>query len=122
MQDNEIIELFWQRSEEALRETEQKYGRYCLSIAMGILGDLEDAEEVVNDVLLKTWNNIPPQRPDGALMPLRRKGRKDIRCGHRCFIIGVLLQNLQQGQELILCWHDTLTSFEKILSQMDNYL
>lgn len=64
MQDNEIIELFWQRSEEALRETEQKYGRYCLTIAMGILGDREDAEEVVNDVLLKTWNNIPPQRPE----------------------------------------------------------
>ena len=64
MEDNEIVKLFWQRSEVALRETERKYGRYCLEIATGILGNPEDAKEVFNDVLLRTWNSIPPQKPE----------------------------------------------------------
>ena len=64
MDDARIVELFWQRDEAALAETEAKYGSYCLAIAKGILRDAEDAKECVNDTWLATWNAIPPHRPD----------------------------------------------------------
>lgn len=64
MEDKEIVDLYLERSEDAVAETEKKYGRYCRYIAYQILGDDCDAEEVVNDTYLKTWNTIPPQRPD----------------------------------------------------------
>lgn len=64
MTDCEIIDLYWQRSEAAIAATDSAYGRYCHSIAYRILGDQEDAREVVNDAYLKLWNLIPPQRPD----------------------------------------------------------
>lgn len=63
MEDQKIIELYWNRSEEAISETEQKYGNYCCSIARNILANREDAEECVNDTYLAAWNAIPPQRP-----------------------------------------------------------
>ena len=63
MTDESIIELFWDRSEAAISETEQLYGRYFHSIAYGILWDEEDAKEVVNDMYLKAWETIPPERP-----------------------------------------------------------
>ena len=64
MEDKQIVELYWERSETAIAETEKKYGRYCHYIAYQILYNDEDAEQVVNDTYLKTWNTIPPQRPD----------------------------------------------------------
>lgn len=64
MDDDKIVELFWQRSESAIRETEKKYGRYIRYIAYRILVNHEDAKECENDVYLKTWNNIPPDRPN----------------------------------------------------------
>ena len=63
MEDREIVELYWQRSDLAISETEQKYGRYCRSIAYNICGRHEDAEECVNDTWLGVWNSIPPARP-----------------------------------------------------------
>lgn len=63
MEDKQIVELYWARSETAIAETEKKYGRYCHYIAYQILYNDEDAKEVVNDTYLKTWNTIPPQRP-----------------------------------------------------------
>ena len=63
MEDREIVDLYWQRSDLAISETEKKYGRYCLSIAYRILASQEDAEECVSDTYLQAWNNIPPQRP-----------------------------------------------------------
>lgn len=63
MEDDEIIELFWNRSEQALEETKRKYYKYCHSIAFGILRCSEDAEECVNDSLVNVWNAIPPARP-----------------------------------------------------------
>lgn len=59
-----IIELYMERSEKAIEETAKKYGRYCHYIAFGILGDEEDAKECVNDTYLRTWNAIPPARPN----------------------------------------------------------
>ena len=58
-----IVELYWARSEQAIAESDRKYGRYCLSIARGIVALEEDAEECVNDTWLRAWNAMPPQRP-----------------------------------------------------------
>ena len=63
MQDSEIVDLYWQRNEAAIDETESKYGKYCFAIANGILHDCEDAKECVNDTYLGAWNAIPPHRP-----------------------------------------------------------
>ena len=64
MEDKQIVDLYWERSEDAIVETDKKYGRYCHYIAYQILSDNEDAEEIVNDTYLKTWNTVPPNRPD----------------------------------------------------------
>ena len=64
MEDQQIIDLYFARSESAITETDRKYGRYCHSIAYNILEDHEDAKEIVNDTYLKAWNTIPPNRPD----------------------------------------------------------
>ena len=63
MDDSAIVELFWKRDEQAIAATTEKYNVYCLSIAMNILGNIEDAEECVNDAYLNTWNSIPPNKP-----------------------------------------------------------
>ena len=63
MEDKQIVELYWARSESAISETEKKYGRYCHYIAYRILENDEDAKEVVNDTYLKAWNTIPPACP-----------------------------------------------------------
>ena len=63
MEDKQIVDMYWARSEEAIAETEKKYGRYCRYIAYQILFNDEDAEEVLNDTYLKVWNTIPPNRP-----------------------------------------------------------
>lgn len=63
MEDQQIVELYWNRSEEAISETDAKYGRYCYCIAHNILTSKEDAEEIVSDTYLSAWNTIPPRRP-----------------------------------------------------------
>ena len=63
MEDQKIVELLEARDEKALEECKQKYDRFCFRIAHRILGSKEDAEEIVNDTYLKTWNTIPPQKP-----------------------------------------------------------
>lgn len=63
MKDSEIIELYWKRSETAVKETEKQYGKLCRHIAMNILQNSEDADECVNDTYLGAWNSIPPQKP-----------------------------------------------------------
>lgn len=64
MTDQQIIELYWQRNEEAIRESDEKYGRYCLVVANTILLDEQDSEECVSDTWLRAWSAIPPQRPN----------------------------------------------------------
>ncbi len=64
MKDDKIVALYWQRDETAIWETEKKYGRYLSKIAYGILADIEDSKESVNDTYLKAWNSIPPHRPE----------------------------------------------------------
>lgn len=64
MDDAKIVELFWQRREEAIAETETKYGGMLYSVSYGVLRCREDAEECVNDTYVKLWNSIPPDQPD----------------------------------------------------------
>ena len=63
MEDQGIIALFFERSEQAIEETDKKYGGYCYSIAYNILSNREDSEESVSDTYLKAWDSIPPTKP-----------------------------------------------------------
>ena len=63
MEDREIVDLYWQRSDLAISETDRKYGRYCRAIAFNICGSDEDAEECVNDTWFRAWNRMPSERP-----------------------------------------------------------
>jgi RNA polymerase sigma-70 factor (ECF subfamily) len=63
MQDAAIIELYWNRDEQAISESDRQYGSYCRRIALNILKSHEDSEECVNDTWYRSWDNIPPQRP-----------------------------------------------------------
>ena len=67
MEDQEIIELFFARSEQAIAQLQNKYGKRCLKAAGNILNNRLDAEECVNDSYLAVWNTIPPQSPDPLL-------------------------------------------------------
>ena len=64
MEDSRIIDLYWERSQDAVAETRNKYGRLIFSIAMKILRAQEDSEECENDTYLRAWNSMPPHRPD----------------------------------------------------------
>lgn len=64
VEDKKIVELYWERSETAISETQKQYGRYCHHIAYNILYSHEDAEECVNDTYIKAWNAMPPHRPE----------------------------------------------------------
>ena len=72
MEDNEIVELYWQRDENAIRKSDSKYGAYCFAVADNILHSKEDSEECVNDTWLKAWNTMPPQRPNKLRMFLAK--------------------------------------------------
>ncbi len=64
MNDKQILDLYWSRSEQAISETDKKYGNYCRYIAFQILHNNEDTEECVSDTYLNAWNSIPPKRPE----------------------------------------------------------
>ena len=90
MTDQELVELFWQRREEALTGLQDKYGGWCRSIAGRILGEERDVEECLGDCWLQLWNAIPPARPqhfqgylgavvrNRALLLRRRRGRQGL--------------------------------------------
>ena len=63
MEDSKIIELYFDRNEQAIPETAEKYGAYCMTVSKNILGNIEDAEECVNDTYFVAWNTIPPHIP-----------------------------------------------------------
>lgn len=67
MEDVQIVQLYWERDQQAILATSEKYGNYCASIAKNILGSSQDAEECVNDTYLGAWNAMPPHRP--SLLP-----------------------------------------------------
>ena len=86
MTDQDIVDLYWQRSEQAIPETAGVYGPYCHTVAYNLLRSAEDAEESVNDTWLAAWNAMPPARPNSlkaflgkltrniAVSRLRRRG------------------------------------------------
>lgn len=63
MEDTQIIELYWARSDDAIRASDEKYGAYCFTVASRVVESREDAEECVNDTWLRAWNAMPPERP-----------------------------------------------------------
>lgn len=63
MNDNAIIDLYWQRAEQAIQETDNKYGYYCYQIAYNILTNREDSNECVSDAYMVAWKAMPPHRP-----------------------------------------------------------
>lgn len=64
MDDRELVDRYWRRDEDAIADTEAKYGAYCRAIANGVLHSGQDAEECLNDVWAAAWNAMPPRRPD----------------------------------------------------------
>lgn len=64
MQDDEIVQLLWERQEEGIAQLQAKYKRYCGAIARRIVANTEDVEECINDTWLRAWNSIPPHRPE----------------------------------------------------------
>ena len=67
MEDSRIIALFFERSEEAVKELSEKYGRLCLHISNNVLNNSQDAEECVNEAYHETWKTIPPKKPDSLM-------------------------------------------------------
>ena len=64
LEDSKIIELYWSRSEDAIHESDNKYGKYLTKIAMNILKNNEDTQECINYTYLQTWNSIPETKPN----------------------------------------------------------
>lgn len=64
MTDEQLVELYCQRSADAISETDKKYGHFLFCIALNILHDAQDSEECQNDTYLGVWNAIPPTKPD----------------------------------------------------------
>lgn len=79
MEDSRIVELYWQRSADAITETHAKYGSYCYAIARNILSSAQDAEECVNDTWLGAWNAMPTHRPE-RLGPFVGKITRSLAC------------------------------------------
>jgi len=101
MEDGKIIELYYQRNEAAIYETDKKYGSRCRAAAWNILGSAEDGEECVNDTYLAAWRSIPPEYPlhlcSWLLSILRRQSisRLRARCADR-----------RGGGEYALCYEE----------------
>ena len=64
MKDQEIVGLYWDRNEDAIHQTQMKYGSYLSKVAYNILADFEDSKECVNDTYLAAWNSMPTNRPN----------------------------------------------------------
>lgn len=103
MEDGAILDLYFARCEQAIVETEHKYGRYCLQLSRNILGDPGDAEECVNDAYLGLWNAIPPHRPD-PLLPFLCRIVRNLSCkrhrarnaGKRCSSYDLALEEIAE--------------------------
>ena len=96
MDDSSIVELYFARSEQAIQETDTKYGGYCYSIAYNILANQEDSEESVNDTYLAAWNSIPPRKPN----PLRKNGALKRGGGEMPLVLEELQECVASGENL----------------------
>ena len=73
MEDNRIVDLYWARSEDAITETSEKYGKYCYAIAYNILSNAEDADESVNDTYHDAWHTCSTRGSYNGVMPCRAR-------------------------------------------------
>ncbi|MFR3484780.1 MAG: RNA polymerase sigma factor [Clostridia bacterium] len=105
MDDEQILDLYWKRSESAITETAKKFGRYCWTIAWNILSDAADAEECENDVYLAAWNTIPPKRP-----------------AHLAIFLGRLTRNIALDKYDYKTAQKRNQKFEQILSELEDCL
>ena len=101
MNDQEIISLYFDRNEQAIKETHTKYGKTCMQVSMNILHSRPDAEECVNDTYLKTWNSIPPTKPHSL-------------CAFLCRIIRNLSLNRLQELTAAKRSRELTVSFEEL--------
>ena len=101
MNDQEIIALYFARDEQAIRETDARYGKTCMQVSMNILDSRPDAEECVNDTYLHTWNAIPPTRPVSL-------------CAFICRIVRNLSLNRLQELTAAKRSRDLTVSFEEL--------
>lgn len=106
--DEQIIELYWQRDERAIKETDIKYRKFLLSVAYNIVHDARDSEECLNDTYIKTWNAIPPARPTalGAFLVtiMRRTAIDCYKAGKRNKrIASELTVSLSEIEDFISC-------------------
>lgn len=72
MDDTQILQLFFDRDQEAIRQSRNAYGDYCASVAHRILDDAGDVEEILSDTWLRAWNSIPPANPGSLKLYLAR--------------------------------------------------
>lgn len=110
--DKDIIELFFQRSEDALAELQTKYGLLCRKIAYGILKSNEDTEECLNSSYLSIWNSIPPTRPDSL-------------CAYLCAVVRnaafeLYKKNKNKYTELSLEELEWLITDEDMVNRLEN--
>lgn len=133
LEDSEIIELFFERSEHAIEELSAKYGKACKSISKNILKNELDAEECVNDSYLAAWNTIPPQRPEllGAFIfrivrnisiakyhsktAMKRNSHYDTSLDELedCFGDSITVENEIEANELSRCIDDFLDTLDR---------
>ena len=104
LEDKKIVELFFARSEQTIRELDIKYGKICRKLSYNIVNDWQDAEECVNDAYLGAWNAIPPARPDPLQayickivrnISLKRYYRKE--AAKRNSVYEIAMQELEDG-------------------------
>ena len=104
MNDEQIVRLYWERKEQAISESSDKYGAYCSAVAGNILTDHEDVKECVNDTWLKAWNSMPPNKPSilsaffgkitrNLSFNRYKKLHREKRGGHN---IGLILEELEE--------------------------
>lgn len=116
MEDSHIVNLFFERSEQALTELSEKYEKLCRRISVNILGNEDDAQECINDSYLGLWNTIPPERPENLKYYLCRIVRNN--AIKRYHANTALKRNSRYDvalQELEECLPDE-NSIEKVLS------
>lgn len=112
MEDGRIVDLYWQRSERAVAETDRKYGPYCRTVAYNILENSEDSDECVNDTYLRAWNSMPDARPASlsaylaritrnlAISALRRKNTLRRGGGRTALALEELAEAVPSGESL----------------------
>ncbi len=139
MEDSKIVALYWDRNEEAITASEDKYGAYCSTISYNITASLEDAEECVNETWLRAWNVIPPDKPvrltaffgkivrNLSLDCLRRKNALHRGGGNVCLALDELAECIpaqQNVEQTVLAGElaNTINRFLKTLPERERKL